>query len=223
MGTTQQVASGSLLASIAADQHGVFSRKQALSVGVSGRQLNRRVSNGQLRRASESVFAICGAPDSTLQRVMAACLAIEGAVASHESAAHLHEVHPLPRWEPVITVPQGRTNRLRGVRVHRTASMPDRHRTVISGIPVTSIERTIIDLAGVISRFRMVEMLDALVAKRRVVIGSVIDDFRDARGIGKGRCSDAPAVAPGPSKRPGCESERTRRALFAAGGERGAS
>lgn len=57
----------------------------------------------------------------------------------------------LPRFpsEPEVTVPS-RGHRRHGIRVYRTAGMPDRDRTTLEGLPVTAAARTLFDLAGAV-------------------------------------------------------------------------
>jgi Transcriptional regulator, AbiEi antitoxin len=82
---------------------------------------------------------------------VAAVLAVgpRGAAGSHHSAAILHELDLLGRQEPevAITRPPGTSPKTRaGVRVH-LAALPTRHVTVCGGVPVTSVARTVVDLA----------------------------------------------------------------------------
>jgi hypothetical protein len=82
---------------------------------------------------------------------MAAVLACgEGAVLSHRSAVTLHE---LLRGGGMIHVTvAGRRGVSRpGLRVHRPACLSDADRTMVRGIPCTSVPRTLLDLAQVAS------------------------------------------------------------------------
>src|SRR2546426_12199388 len=79
-----------LITKIAARQHGVVSRQQAIQAGLSRFAISRRLAAGQLTVVFPGVFAISGVPASPPQRFMAACLwAGDGAVASHRTAASL--------------------------------------------------------------------------------------------------------------------------------------
>ncbi len=80
---------------------------------------------------------------------MAAVLALgPGAVLSHRAAAALHE---LAGAGPAIdvTVPR-RARRRPGMRVHQARALDPRDTTSVQGIPVTSIPRTLLDLAGIL-------------------------------------------------------------------------
>lgn len=80
---------------------------------------------------------------------MAAVLACgEGAVLSHRSAAHLHGlIDRSPSLTDVTTPRGGRATR--GVAVHRTRSLDPCEVTRSRGIPVTTVARTVVDLADV--------------------------------------------------------------------------
>lgn len=134
-------------AGLAARQHGAFRRRQVLSVTGSPGACDRRLASGQwLRTRHPRVYVLAGYPPSWLQRVMAAVLAgPAGAVASHRAAAILHGIREGASVE--VTVPRGSQSRL-GVMVHQTGVAPV-ERTVVNAIPVTRVERTLVDLAAV--------------------------------------------------------------------------
>jgi very-short-patch-repair endonuclease len=62
-----------------------------------------------------------------------------------------------------MTAPGGHVHR--GVRCHTSRSLPQRDRTTIDGIPVTSIERTLLDLAAIYAPQRLRSTIEA--AQRR--------------------------------------------------------
>jgi hypothetical protein len=177
--------SDALVGRVAALQHGNFTRSQAHSSGLSNRQLAHRVRAGRLRQSHPSVFTTGGAPSTFRQEQMAACLAIDGAVAGLEAAAILGGFEPSPSERIAVLVPHGRTNRLTGVHVHRTCHLPSRHITVVDSIPTTTTVRTIIDLAGVYRRNRMVETLDWALTARRLDMPLLIDEFNEMARSGR--------------------------------------
>jgi very-short-patch-repair endonuclease len=147
-------------------QHGLVSHAQLLDLGVSAQSIKHRVSTGRLHRPSRGVYAV-GRPELSRCGVwMAAVLRCgQGAVLSHLSAAELWEIAP-PRREvarPVrevtrslpatvdVSVPAGRAPRAPGIRVHRRA-LEAGEVTRREGIPVTSPNRTLIDIATRLSR-----------------------------------------------------------------------
>ncbi len=82
---------------------------------------------------------------------MAAVLACGGdAVLSHRSAAELHGLRATDRSRIEVTLP-GRVRRHRaGIQVHRSTTLTAADVTTVDGIPVTTVARTIADLADVL-------------------------------------------------------------------------
>ena len=95
---------------------------------------------------------------------MAAVLSIEGAAASHQSAALLHGYRYIDEWPVSISVPPDAWHRLPGVRVHRYRDLAPDWVTTVDGIPVTTPVRTMIDLAAVLRVGRLERVLDGALA-----------------------------------------------------------
>jgi very-short-patch-repair endonuclease len=70
------------------------------------------------------------------------------AVLSHRSAAALHALRPAPKGEIDVTVCGGNRSRSE-IRVHNVRKLDPADCTMIDGIPVTSLERTLLDYAEV--------------------------------------------------------------------------
>ena len=146
-----------LCAATAKPQFGLISRQQAHAAGLSGKAIRYRVSAGRWEQLLSNVYRIVGAPDSWHQRLMAAILwAGGGAAISHRSAAALWGLDGATRdWVEVSS-----TRRL--VRPgawpipHEPAQLPSDEITTISGIPVTTVARTLLDL-GAVANIRKVE------------------------------------------------------------------
>jgi hypothetical protein len=80
---------------------------------------------------------------------MAAVLACgEGAVLSHQAAAALHGLMKSGRAVIDVTVPQLSPVARRRIVAHRRTTLTAADRSVVSAIPVTSVSRTLLDLAG---------------------------------------------------------------------------
>jgi hypothetical protein len=96
---------------------------------------------------------------------MAAVLVFpQRAVLSHDSAAWLWGLTTTAPREVELTV-AARGNRRPGLRVHRVWSLPPEERTTHEGLPVTSVARTLADLAGTSSSRQLARLVDR--AKRR--------------------------------------------------------
>ena len=92
---------------------------------------------------------------------MAAVLAAgEGAVLSHRSAGALWRILRDDGRTPDVTVTSSGRHGHDGIAIHATRRLEAGDRAVIDGIPVTSLARTLLDLAGVLSRDRFERAFD---------------------------------------------------------------
>ncbi len=106
------------------------------------------------------------------------------ALLSHHAAAALHELRTAPGG--LIDVTAGARRHVPGVRAHR-ARRPDPG-TRIDAIPVTTLERTLLDYAGIINRRRLDAALDAAEGSGRMNphrIYATIDATRGHPGAGR--------------------------------------
>lgn len=136
-----------LASAIAREQHGLVARRQLLAIGFSGRAVERRIERGVLHPVHRGVYALGFRLRSKEARWMAAVLACgPDAVLSHRSAVRLWGLSP--GSSRAIEVTRGTGWRPPdGVVVHRS-SIPDDERTVVDGIPVTTVPRTVLDFAS---------------------------------------------------------------------------
>ena len=138
------------LGALAGRAHGLVTRAQALEAGISADQLNHRVRTGALLRAHRGVYRVGHRAPSYEARYLAAVLACgRDALLSGPAAAHLHGL--LTGAPPPPEVTTRTVRRVRGVRTRRCPRLDERDATRVRGIPVTTIERTLVDIAGVLS------------------------------------------------------------------------
>jgi hypothetical protein len=138
------------LARIAQQQHGVVTRRQLLSVGVSPRQIETRVDAGSLLREHRGVYRVGHRAPSVEATYLAAVMAAgEGAALSGLAAAHMHGLVKGPAPPPEVTAPAER--RIEGVRIHRCRALNARSCAIVRGIPITCVPRTLVDIASVLS------------------------------------------------------------------------
>jgi very-short-patch-repair endonuclease len=140
------------LLNLARRQHGVVSIEQLRSLGFTDSAARYRASTGRLHRVHAGVYAL-GRPDLPAKgRWMAAVLACgPGAVLSHASAAALHGIRPSAASRIDITVPRPYPITRPGTRVRRRNEPTAADITEVEGIPVTSVPRTLLDLATILS------------------------------------------------------------------------
>ena len=138
------------VAALAASQHGVFSRRQAIEAGFTDTMIRRRVGTGAWVTLWPGVYSPAAVSDCWRRRLMAACLVGEArTVASHRAAGVLWGLDACRELVEVTVVSSG-GRALRGVTVHRTRALPIVDRGDREGIPVTRPARTLIDLAAVL-------------------------------------------------------------------------
>jgi hypothetical protein len=134
---------------IAGGQHGRVTRQQLLAAGLDRSRIDRWLADGRLVRVHHAVYAVGHRAPSMYGDYMAAVLACgPGAVLSHRAAAFLLRLlrcaTPPP---PEVTVPTTNGRRRPGIIIHRVASLPARDWFTLDGIRVTTVPRTLLDLA----------------------------------------------------------------------------
>lgn len=136
---------------LAERQHGVVARRQLLELGLSAQTIARRARAGRLLRVGRGVYALGHRALQPEGWWMAAVLVCgERAVLSHRSAARLWGLRP---WSgtPEVTVPvEVGARRHAGITVHRSRHLPPTDLTTRDAIPVTTVHRTLLDLAAVV-------------------------------------------------------------------------
>jgi very-short-patch-repair endonuclease len=145
-----QVNPDAAIAEIAARQHGVVSRKQLAHVGLGPKAIDRRVRIGSLHRMHRGVYSIGYRPLTREARWMGAVLGHgDDAALSHACATALWEIRPYNGIWIDVTVPTrgGRTRRER-IRLHRSSTLGAEDLTTHRGIPVTTVARTLLDVAA---------------------------------------------------------------------------
>lgn len=144
---------------LAEKQHGVVGRAQLLDAGVGRRAIGIRLERGSLHLVHRGVYAV-GYPLLSLEgRWMAAVLACgPGAVLSHRAAGRLWRLIPRASALAEVTRPGSFRSRS-GIVAHRSA-VPDDETSVVDGIPVTSVSRTLLDLAAVLTKRQLERALN---------------------------------------------------------------
>jgi predicted transcriptional regulator of viral defense system/very-short-patch-repair endonuclease len=158
MSAKRRTPDGRELADLAKQQHGVVSARQMLGLGYARATLGVWAQAGKLHRIHRGVYAVGHEALSWEGRLVAAVLANEPAVVSHKTAAWIWE---LLRWRPEgfhVTAPT-RRHRRETIVVHFALLAPEDH-AVVDGIPVTSLARTMLDLAPSESTRRLHQMMN---------------------------------------------------------------
>jgi len=135
------------IAELAGRQHGGVARRQLLAMGVTEEAIEVRFESDRIHRLHRGVYAVGHTAITREGRWMAAVLFCgSGAVLSHSSAAALWEIRGSSRR--AIEVTSGSKARSRAGIHRHFARLPADEATVERGIPVTTVPRTIFDLAA---------------------------------------------------------------------------
>jgi very-short-patch-repair endonuclease len=130
-------------------QHSVISTSQLSSLGVTGDHIRYLVDGGRLVPLRYGIYRSVGAPETWAMQAMAAVLSAgAGAALSHRSAARVWGLTKSEQDPIELTAP--RLVRLSGVVAHRH-TLVDSETTVRGHVPVTTIERTLIDIGEYLS------------------------------------------------------------------------
>ena len=136
---------------VAASQEGFFTTRQAAAAGYSAPLLAHHRKAGRITRIRRGVYRLVHFPAGEHEYLVVAWLWAEAAaVISHQTALSLHGLSDSLPVRIHLTLPHDwRRRRLRvpkGLVLHY-ADVPDKERTWVGPMPVTSIRRTLDDCA----------------------------------------------------------------------------
>jgi very-short-patch-repair endonuclease len=146
------VAADVAVARLARGTWGVLSVEELRACGLRRTAISVRVQNGRLHPLHRGVYAV-GHANLSLEGVFLAAVKACGAAAvlSHRAAAALWGIMPWEDRAVDVTVLGAGTRTHEGIRVRRTSWLERRDVRVRDGIPVTSVPRTLLDLATQLS------------------------------------------------------------------------
>jgi predicted transcriptional regulator of viral defense system len=197
---------------------GIITATELAQAGLAESKINILVRRGTLTRVTRGLYAKTGQfrqisstdRGKAVLRV-AAAVAIAGpeSVGSHADAAAVHSLALLTRPKPdrisvtrPLDAPRTRSSQRRYIQM-RISDLPADHRTVRHGVPVTSVARTVIDLARTTSLREGIAVADAALHAKQTTkaeLYNVIDCCARWPGIAQARravdFSDALAESP---------------------------
>ncbi len=196
------MSASAILSDLAAEQWGLVTAAQARSLGVTAQELSRRARHGSLERLVHGVYRSSSVPQEPLDGLRAAWLTLDPtlraatrvresspAVVSHRSAASIHGLGDLEADQYEFTTASRKQSRRPDIRFHQAQLDPDDW-TVIQGLPVTTVIRTVSDLAEArVDGGHLASVIrDALIIKqansRR--LGAALAPFADRYGVPSG-------------------------------------
>lgn len=152
--------STSSLDQLAARQHSLATTRQLSQLGLGPKQIWRTRTSGLLIPMRRNVYRVAGAPQTWEQAVLAAALAAgDDAVVSHTTAAAVWDLKYSNRATAGLHVTTNHQLRIAGITGHQNR-LTRGQRLTFRGIPVTSPERTLLDVADTMTPARLGECLD---------------------------------------------------------------
>jgi very-short-patch-repair endonuclease len=140
---------------LAGRQYGVVSLAQLLELGLSRAAVEGRVRRKRLLRLHRGVYAVGHGALTIRSHFIAAVYACgPGALLSYRCAG---AIHGLLRWSAgrIDVTVEGRRARRPNITVHRSRLIHPDDATLVAAVPVTSVARTIVDLADVLTEERL--------------------------------------------------------------------
>jgi hypothetical protein len=134
------------LARIAGSAHGIVTRAEALRDGITTGQIEWRLRSGVLIPEYPGVYRVGHRAQNVEARYVAAVKACgEGALLWGRPAAHLFGLLKGAPPPPEVMTPTKR--RVKGIKTRRSRNVDPRDATIFRGIPITTVPRTLVDLA----------------------------------------------------------------------------
>jgi predicted transcriptional regulator of viral defense system len=138
----------SALFQVAEQQAGYFTAVQARQAGFSRSLLSYHVGTGRFARVKPRIYRLVQFPALPHEDLFVAWLqAGPDAVISHDSALVLYDLSDLLPSQIHVTVPRTASRRRPGLRLHTKRLEPE-DVTRYGGLPVTTVIRTLVDVAA---------------------------------------------------------------------------
>jgi putative AbiEi antitoxin of type IV toxin-antitoxin system/uncharacterized protein DUF559/transcriptional regulator with AbiEi antitoxin domain of type IV toxin-antitoxin system len=184
-------------AELAARQWGVVSVEQLRACGVGRGAVEKAVRSGRLHRLYRGVYAVGHSHIGREGRRLAAVLACgDEAVLSHRSAASHWGLLDTHTGRIDVTAPRSRAG-VPGIRLHTARSLTAQDTTTHEGIPITSVARTLLDLAATTRPDRLERAL-AQAERLQLYDGNAIRDVIGRSNGHRGKAALTQATAQEP-------------------------
>lgn len=157
------------IAELADRQHRLVALWQLVKMGFHADAVEARVARGRLYRVHQGVYAVGHRQLEWRGVLIAAVLACgPNAVLSHRAAARLWGIRPDNRRDVDVTLPSRGAHHRKGIHPHSVRKLDPRDVTEIDGIPVTTLPRTLLDLAEVVPKSHVIRAMTE--AERQQII-----------------------------------------------------
>ena len=136
------------MAEFAASHHGVVSRTQAATFGLTPRDIRRAKDDGWLNEPVRGVLVVNGHANSWEQQLAVATAIAAHPCISHGAAARLFDLDGFACAPPQVCVVRPALPKLDGIIVRQTIALDQIDCVERSGLPCTSLARTLVDLGS---------------------------------------------------------------------------
>jgi very-short-patch-repair endonuclease len=185
------------MAIAAGARDGVVGRQELLAMGIGPGAIAHHLQARHLVPLYQGTYAIGHGRLSERGRLRAALVAVKGSALSHRTAALVHGILDEREWEPTVGVihltrTSGGAAGLRraltsdqpSLQVHRARKLAPEDVVTRHELTVTSIDRTLIDLAGQLAPFRVEGVV---LRAHRLRLLNVTRLRERLQGMGRGR------------------------------------
>lgn len=143
----------------ASEHHGVLLPSVLAAAGITRRQCQYRVRQGEWKRLDSGIYVVAGTPESFEMHALAALAAVPHSVLSHRSAANVWRFGVSSHPNIELTTDLDRRVRLGGITVARSP-LTSVDITRRGAFRLTTIERTIVDLGAVVSDGALLRVIE---------------------------------------------------------------
>jgi hypothetical protein len=176
-----------MIATLAARQHGNVAHRQLRALGLGDDAIDYRLRAGRLHVVHRGVYAVGYEVLTVHGQWMAAVLACgPGAVLSHRDAAALWRLLPSPSASIHVITRRSASHDRSRITVHRPRLLHPDDRSVCHRIPVTSVARTLFDIAPMVSPSQLERAWDESELRRLFdlrAVEAVRERSRGSRGV----------------------------------------
>jgi len=174
-----------------------FTRRDLPALGLTRHELDALLLSGAVVQPVRGAYLDARLADDATARAGAVGLVLPvGAALAHRTAAWLHGIDPRGPGElqtPLdveCLVPLGDSVPRRAGLVARQSALPASDVVTLSGVPVTTPERTALDLARYAKRFMALALLDAFAGAKLVTteaLAARLEELKGQRGVAQAR------------------------------------
>jgi hypothetical protein len=160
---------------IARRQHSLVTSAQLHALGLTKSDVHHRANAGLLVPVRRGVWRTAGSLVTQDQAWMAAALAAgDDHLVSHGTAAAAWVLGGFPPPDRIDVLTDGWRTSIEGVRAHVTTSLPDRDRTTLRRIPITTVARTYVDACGLLHPRTLGRSVDDAVRRKILTLHDLV-------------------------------------------------